>query len=212
MRLWNKGIKHIAGIDEVGRGALAGPLVVGAVILDRNHLENETFLNDETLNLYTQIKDSKLIAPKKRARLSEFIKEHAISYALEQISPKVIDEVGIMGATQLAFFNVTQKLKTKAHYVLTDAFEIKKLTKFDQTNIIRGDNLSISIAAASIIAKVFRDNLMVDLHNDVGDYQKYQFHRHKGYGTKLHREMIELHGPCDIHRRCFEPVKSMFNL
>ncbi len=203
--LWEKGIKYIAGVDEVGRGALAGPLVAAAVILNKDTL----FGNDNVPTDYAQIKDSKLISSKKREALAKFIRENALSYTIEEIPPTVIDEIGIMGATQLAFFNVIQKLEIKAHHVLTDMFEIKKLTKTHQTNIKRGDNLSISIAAASIVAKVYRDSLMIDLHNRVEEYQKYFFCKHKGYGTQLHRDTLLKYGPCDIHRRCFNPLKSI---
>jgi ribonuclease HII len=217
-KLWNQGVNHIAGVDEVGRGALAGPLVVGAVILNIEHLHPKSMRTPKTqnndistslLNNYIQIKDSKLISPNKRARLAEFIRNEAICYSIETIAPATIDTVGITQATQLAFFAAIKNLTTKAQHVLTDTFEIKKLTKEHQTNIKRGDTLSISIAAASIIAKVYRDNLMVQLHQQKR-YKKYSFHKHKGYGTKLHKETIFEHGPSDIHRMCFEPIKSMF--
>lgn len=209
--LWERGIEYIAGIDEVGRGALAGPLVVGAVILNPSHLLRNYDVASELLETYGQIKDSKLISAKKRERLAVFIKQHAISYSIEQITPAIIDSEGITGATQIAFFRAIKNLSTKAQHVLTDTFEIKKLTQQNQTNIVSGDKLSVSIAAASIIAKVFRDDLMVNLHNKVEKYQKYHFHKHKGYGTKLHKDMISEHGPCDIHRKCFEPIKSLLN-
>ena len=214
-QIWHKGLQHIAGVDEVGRGALAGPLVVGAVILNKNHLfaDYRDLMNndvsDELLATYQQIKDSKLLTPKRREALAEFIKTHAISYSIEIIEPAVIDKIGIMPSTQLAFFNAVRNLEITAHHVLTDTFEIKKLTQNHQTNIKSGDRYSITIAAASIIAKVYRDALMVDLHERVEEYKKYHFHKHKGYGTKLHKEAIFEHGPCNIHRKCFEPIKSM---
>lgn len=207
--LWNKGINLIAGIDEVGRGAFAGPLVVGAVILNPKHLSQNYDIPQETWELYTQINDSKLLSAKKREKLSKFIQEIALSYSIAIIESQVIDRIGIMQATQDAFFEAVTKLTPKAQHILTDTFELKKLTQNTQTNIKTGDKLSITIAAASIIAKVFRDSLMVDLHNRVEEYQKYGFDKHKGYGTKAHIEALQQFGPCDIHRRSFEPIKSM---
>jgi len=236
-KLYNDGIRYIAGIDEVGRGPLAGPFVVSAVILDLEKvfdkdlwdlLENKektqrtkVFTNndvkykkaeskektnkDERL-LYTQIKDSKKVSPKKRSILSDFITKEAISYSVEVFQPEEVDEMGISKLTQIAFFNAVRNLKIKPQYVLTDTFEIHKLTKEQQINIVSGDNKSISIASASIVAKVFRDNLMLGMHKI---YPIYGFDRHKGYGTKFHMEALCTHGPCEIHRKSFEPVKTL---
>jgi len=205
---WNNGIEYIAGVDEVGRGALAGPLVVGAVILNREHLQEGQDITcpDSYIEKYKQINDSKLIAPKKRDKLAQFIKEQAIDYTIEMVPAQIIDSVGIAQATQIAFFNAIQNLKIKANHVITDAFEIKKLTTQHQTNVKRGDRLSMTVAAASIIAKVARDELMIRMHTK---YQQYGFDRHKGYGTKMHKQALRDYGYCEIHRKCFEPIKSM---
>ena len=236
-KLFNDGIKYVAGIDEVGRGPLAGPFVVSAVILDLEKifdkdlwdlLENkeknqraekpknndvgyiettlkEKFNRDERL-LYTQIRDSKKVSPKKRNILSDFIKKEAISYSVEVFQPEEVDEMGISELTQVAFFNAVRNLKIKPQFVLTDTFEIRKITKEQQLNIVSGDNKSISIASASIVAKVFRDNIMIDMHKK---YPVYGFDHHKGYGTKYHIEALCAHGPCEIHRKSFEPLKTL---
>ena len=251
-KLYNHGIKYVAGIDEVGRGPLAGPFVVSAVILDLEKIFSRDFENllekiasgDISLNkkpsskakkpktnkdfteeknirnndvmykvkemekakLYTQIRDSKKVTSKKRSILSEFIKNEAINYTIEVFEPGEIDKLGVTEVTQRAFFNSVRSLKIKPQYVLTDMFEVGKITKQHQTNIVNGDDKSISIASASIVAKVYRDNLMIEMHEK---YPKYGFDRHKGYGTKMHMEAIQKFGPCEIHRNSFEPVKSM---
>jgi ribonuclease HII len=203
--LWDGGIKNIAGVDEVGRGALAGPLVTAAVILNKEHLYRNNDVLLELLDLYEQINDSKLLTPKKREKLSDFISKNAIAYSISQIENTEVDSLGISTATQTTFYSSIQNLKIKPEHVLTDTFEIRKLTKADQTNIVKGDTKSITIAAASIIAKVYRDALMVKMHET---YQEYGFDKHKGYGTKQHFEAIEKYGPCKIHRMSFAPLNK----
>jgi len=213
--LYNKGIKYIAGIDEVGRGPLAGPFVVSAVILDLDKIfsrELEQLINDiDTLDLepeiylYTKINDSKLLTPKKRDKLADFIKKEAVSYSIEVFSPEKVDSLGISEITQLAFYGAVKKLKVKPEHVFTDTFEIRKLTREHQVNIVSGDKKSISVAAASIVAKVFRDNIMICMHDK---YPVYGFDRHKGYGTKYHIDALYKYGPCVIHRKSFHPVKD----
>ena len=221
-KLYNDGIKYIAGIDEVGRGPLAGPFVVSAVILDLEKIFGRDFeelieklkINDircrEKDNnkelLYTQIKDSKKVTPKKRDILADFIKNEAISYSIEVFGPEEVDKYGVSQITQLAFFKAVKDLEVKPQYVLTDTFEVKKITKEEQINIVKGDNKSISIAAASIVAKVYRDNIMVEMHKK---YPIYGFDRHKGYGTRYHMDILRSQGPCEIHRKTYEPIKSM---
>ena len=214
-KLYEDGIKLIAGIDEVGRGPLAGPFVVSAVILDLDKLFSikldelpEKLSESKQLPLfpYTQIKDSKQVSARKREVLAEFIKKEAISYSIVTLPPEEVDKLGISATTQKAFFNAIQKLGKKPQHVLTDTFEIVKLTKEHQINIIRGDTRSISIAAASIVAKVYRDNIMCEMHKK---YPNYGFDCHKGYGTKAHMDAIYRFGPCEIHRKSFNPVKSI---
>jgi ribonuclease HII len=209
--LYSKGYRLIAGIDEVGRGPLAGPFVVGAVILDlekvfdalhREHTNNDV-ASRKVLG-YKDINDSKKVSGKKRSILSEFITKEAIAYSIIEISPEQIDKDGLSKVTQIAFYNAVKKLKIKPDFVLTDAFEIKKLTKESQLNIINGDAASITIGAASIIAKVYRDAIMVEMHKK---YPHYGFDKHKGYGTKEHILAIQKWGICEIHRKSFAPIK-----
>ena len=221
--LLSKGIEYIAGVDEVGRGALAGPMVVASVILNPKHLKiladimngskdnTNNDIESEVLENYVQIRDSKLLSPAKREVLSVFIKNSAISYSIEIIDNTTIDGVGVSKCTQMGFFNAISKLAVKAEYILTDAFTIKAIKKRLQTNIIKGDNKSISIAAASIIAKVFRDDLITKMYKRNKEYKPYLFNKNKAYGTHEHINALFKFGPCDIHRKSFEPLKSMLS-
>jgi len=202
-QLWQLGINCIAGVDEVGRGALAGPLVAGAVILNACSTQNEAFKE------YAQINDSKLLTPKKREILSEFIKQTSVCWAVYEIAPAQIDEWGVAKSTQTVFLGAVEKLAVKPQHILVDAFPIKAVDKKIQTNLKHGDRLSISIAAASIIAKVYRDELMRQYHTV---YENYGFDRHKGYGTRRHFEAIALYGPCKIHRFSFSPFRETLGL
>lgn len=215
--LWDKGVDLVAGVDEVGRGALAGPMVVGAVILKMDdffrHCEEHrdeaipakrSNPNDQSTynDIYSQIKDSKLLSPKRRAELSSFIIQNCLCYSIFQVSAQEIDTLGISACTQKAFFGAVKALKIAPEHILTDAFPIKAFPNAIQTNIVAGDRASLTISAASIVAKVFRDSLMCHLGNQ-SDYINYGFAQHKGYGTKLHFEKIVQHGISDIHRQTF---------
>jgi len=216
-KLYDKGIRLIAGVDEVGRGPLAGPFVAGAVILDLNKViqyANRDFLkegkytnndvaDEKILNSYNQIKDSKKLSVKKRFELNKFLLSAVVSYSIVEISPEELDEIGISETTQKAFYKCIQKLKVKPEHILTDAFPIKKIVSDYQTNIKEGDNRSISIASASIMAKVYRDSLMEKMHLL---YPHYGFDRNRGYGTKEHLNAINTFGICPIHRKSFHPV------
>lgn len=216
LSLLNKGINYIAGVDEVGRGPLAGPLVVCAVVLNIEKIVN---IYDEgnkrgqinATNFYSFINDSKKVTQKRREKISEFLVDESICYSISEIANSEIDDIGITQATQKAFYNAVINLTVTPQHVLTDAFEIKNLTKHHQTNINRGDQLSISIASASIIAKVYRDEIMTKLHNESEKYNVYGFDKHKGYGTKQHLDAIKKYGFCDVHRKSFEPIKSMIS-
>lgn len=189
--LLTKGFYYIAGLDEAGRGPLAGPVVAAAVILDRNY-------TIEGLN------DSKKLSDKKRRILFEEIKKHAIDYAITFIDKSVIDEINILEAARLAMIESIKKLKIKPDYIITDAMKIP----YDNSlAIIKGDALSATIAAASILAKVSRDDYMIELDKK---YPEYGFKQHKGYGTKKHIEAIKNYGVImDVHRLTFEPIKSI---
>ena len=191
-KLWEQGLSHIAGIDEVGRGCFAGPVVAAAVILP------------STFNATDKINDSKKLSPKVRKELAEIIKKHATAYSIAEVSVPVINELGIGKATQQAFRMAVSNLEIAPDHILMDAFLIDDIAPTVQTPIIHGDQLSISIAAASIIAKVFRDELMEKLHEQ---YEVYDFFTNKGYGTKKHRDAIGIHGLCDLHRTSFDLFK-----
>ena len=184
--LWASGADYICGVDEVGRGPLAGPVVTAAVILPKD------------FNLLG-VDDSKKLSPKKRDELFEQIKEAAVCWAIGRREPDVIDEINILNATKAAMLDAIENLSVRPDHVLIDAVHLKKLT-IPQTSIIKGDANSVSIAAASIIAKVTRDREMVEMSKI---YPGYAFESNKGYGTKAHYEGLKAQGPCPIHRKTF---------
>lgn len=188
---------HIAGIDEAGRGALAGPVVAAAVILPLNLPQKIAHLN--------KVNDSKKLSAKNREKLFDLIQEHALAHAVGVVSAQIIDEVGIVPATKLAMKAAVSQLNPKADYLLIDGRIKLPQVNLPQQSIIRGDGRSLSIAAASIMAKVSRDRLMTDLSPN---FPHYHFARHKGYGTQIHREAIGTHGPCKIHRFTFAPIRQ----
>lgn len=190
--LWSSGLQMVCGIDEVGRGCFAGPVVAGAVIFPFGS------------KLIEGIADSKLLTPKKREDLAKRIKEMASAWAVGEISVPDINKFGIGQATQMAFSKAVGNLQKAADFFLIDAFYVKTLDKLKQKPIPRGDRISASIAAASIIAKVYRDDLMQKLHLDFPDYG---FDKHKGYGTSFHREKIKKFGFSDLHRKSFNLSK-----
>lgn len=177
---------YICGIDEAGRGPLAGPVVAGAVILPKDC--QILFLND-----------SKKVSEKKRDLLFDEIREKAISFGIGIVGPGRIDEINILQATYEAMREAVARLSVKPDLLLNDAVTIPDLD-LNQLPIIKGDAKSVSIAAASILAKVTRDRMMAEY--DVL-YPEYAFARHKGYGTAVHIQAIKEHGPCPIHRRTF---------
>ena len=181
----------IAGIDEAGRGPLAGPLVCACVIMPKT-------------DLIDGIDDSKKLSPKKREELFDNIVQNAIAYSIIEIDEKTIDEINILNATKLGMKKALESLKVKPEIVLTDAVRIE--TEISQQNIIHGDGLSYNIAAASILAKVYRDRLMQKLSLS---YPQYLFAQHKGYGTKQHIENLKKFGPCPHHRKTF--IKNFGN-
>lgn len=192
---WKNGLQFVAGVDEVGRGCFAGPVVAAAVILPSNFTKTD------------KINDSKKLSAKVRKELATVIKEHALSYAIAEVPVSVINEVGIGKAAQMAFSKAVADLEKAPEHILTDAFPIQSISLHIQTPIIRGDGISISIAAASIIAKVYRDELMESLDLQ---YEVYDFATNKGYGTKKHREAIGKYGLSDLHRTSFNLSKFVF--
>lgn len=190
--LYAKGITLIAGVDEVGRGPLVGPVVTAAVILPVNyHLEGLT--------------DSKKLTEKKRNEFYKIIMQDAISVAVGIKDNKVIDEVNIYEATKLAMYEAINKLDVKPEHVLIDAMKLDKL-EMPSTSIIKGDLKSESIAAASVIAKVTRDSMMYELDLE---YPEYGFKNHKGYPTKSHIENVKQYGLLDNYRFTFSPISDL---
>ena len=190
-RKFNK--KIIAGIDEAGRGPLAGPVVCACVVMP---LEREKIIEG--------INDSKKLSAKKREYLYEKILENAISFSIVEIDEKVIDEINILNATKKGMQKALLNLSIKPDIVLIDAVKIE--TEIPQENIIKGDSLSYNIACASILAKVYRDNLMQKIDKQ---YPQYNFEKHKGYGTKEHIENLKKYGFCPVHRKTF--IKNFIN-
>jgi ribonuclease HII len=191
-KLWNSGVHVIAGIDEAGRGPLAGPVVAAAVVFPPDVL-------------IPGVGDSKTISAPKREKLFDEILRQAVSSGIGIVEPDVIDEVNILNATFLAMNRAVDQLSILPDHLLVDG-NIFRGSSIPHSTIIDGDALSFTIAAASILAKVTRDRLMLDY--DLR-YPGYGFARHKGYGTKEHREAIARLGQCPIHRRSFtvrEPV------
>jgi ribonuclease HII len=192
------GYEFIGGVDEAGRGPLAGPVVAACVVIGRDFK-----IDDEDLEM---INDSKKLTAKKREKLFGIIKAKALAVEIGVVDNEIIDKINILQASFLAMRRAIKKLKIAPSYILTDGkFKIPKL-ETPQTAIIGGDAQVWTIAAASIIAKVSRDWLMSEMDKE---YPEYLFAKHKGYGTKLHMEKILAHGPCPIHRRSFEPLKSL---
>ncbi len=190
--LYSKGFKLIAGVDEAGRGPLAGPVCAAAVILPQGaRIEG--------------VNDSKKLTEKKREALFDIICNTAVAYAIEFVSPTVIDEINIRQATSLAMHNAVQNLDRKADYIIIDGNDgIPFDTPYEY--IIKGDARSQTIAAASILAKVSRDRLMRELDRE---YPEYGFAKHKGYGTKAHMEAIQKYGVSEVHRKTFMTDKVL---
>ena len=181
------GIKYICGVDEAGRGPLAGPVFAAAVILPED-------FEIEGLN------DSKKLSEKKRDLLFDEIIEHALAYSIQSIDHKTIDEINILEATMLAMKTAVENLSIKPERVFIDGNRVPKNMEVPAEFVIKGDATSASIAAASILAKVSRDRLMLEMDKK---YPEYCFAKHKGYGTKLHYEKIREFGPSEIHRLTF---------
>lgn len=182
---WADGAVHIAGVDEVGRGCLFGDVVAAAVILPQGAFHED-------------IRDSKQLSEKKRERMAEWIKEHAVSWSIARVGPEEIDRINIKQAARLAMKMAVESLAVRPDWLLIDAEKVD--CAIPQTPIIKGDRRSLSIAAASILAKVARDGLCQEWDRM---YPEYGIAVHKGYATKVHRENIELFGPSPLHRRSF---------
>jgi ribonuclease HII len=192
------GYKLIGGVDEAGRGPLAGPVVAACVVIDNNFK-----IDSDDLAL---VADSKKLSAKKREKLFSIIKEKVLAVEIGVVDNLTIDKINILQASFMAMRRAIKKLKIEPDYILVDGnFKIPKLEK-SQTAIIGGDAKVFCIAAASIIAKVSRDWMMTEIDKQ---YPEYEFAKHKGYGTKAHFAKIAELGPCPQHRFSFSPVKEM---
>lgn len=184
--LYSAGFRYVAGVDEVGRGPLAGPVVAAAVILPEGF---------DVLG----VDDSKKLTEKKREALFDQIIGCAVAYGVGVVDNYIIDRINILQATKLAMKQALESLEPRPDYILIDALTLKDIA-IPQRGIIKGDSISVSIAAASIIAKVTRDRMMAEFHDR---FPQYAFDQNKGYATKAHYEGIKCYGPCLLHRMSF---------
>ncbi|MFH1610504.1 MAG: ribonuclease HII [Patescibacteria group bacterium] len=193
-KLWKQGYDHIAGLDEAGRGSWAGPVVAGVVILPRKFK-------------IKGIKDSKQLSSLQREKLFLQIIKNSIAWAVGIIPHSVVDEVGILQANKQAFLKAIDKINLDPDYLIFDGIKFFE-PEHEHEFIIKGDDKIMSVAAASIIAKVIRDNLLI-YHHKI--YPEYGFHNNKGYGTREHREALDNHGLCEIHRVTYRPIEEILN-
>lgn len=193
---FQEGYKLIAGVDEAGRGPLAGPVVAACVIIDSN------FEISEDLQA---VADSKKLSAKKREQLFKVIKEKVLAVEISVVSHQVIDKINILQASLLAMKKAVAACKVQPELVLIDGNQKIPNLKTVQQSIVGGDASVFCIAAASIVAKVSRDYLITELSKK---YPEYGFEKHKGYGTKQHLEALKKYGPCPIHRQSFAPIKK----
>jgi len=192
-KFWKKGFRFIGGVDEVGRGAFAGPVVAGVVVFRENQ------------KIDVLINDSKKLTQKQREKADIWIKQNALTYGVGSASVPDINKFGIVKATQIAFRKAIKNCNPKIDFLMIDAFYIpyvKGLNRKNQLPIVKGDSKSVSIAAGSVIAKVYRDKLMTRLSKNP-KYKKYKWNENKGYGTKAHQNAIKLHGKTRLHRVSF---------
>lgn len=186
-KAYDNGYKTVCGVDEAGRGPLAGPVFAAAVVLRKGQI-------------IEGVNDSKKLSEKKREALFDKIKEEALYYCISLVDEKTIDDVNILNATFIAMNNAINGLAVKPDYALIDGNKIPSGIDIDCEAVVKGDAKSASVAAASILAKVSRDRYMLTMAEK---YPQYKFEKHKGYGTKLHYEMLDEYGPSEIHRKSF---------
>ena len=195
--LWAQHVRYVAGFDEAGRGAWAGPVVAGAVILPTDI---------KIIQMLDGVRDSKQLKPERRTILAALIHQQALAWAVGECSAAEIDALGILPATRLAMQRALAALSERADHLLIDALFLPD-EGTPQTALIKGDQRSLSIAAASILAKTHRDAWMVE--SGERTYPQYAFARHKGYGTALHQQRLAEFGPCSIHRHTFAPIAAL---
>jgi ribonuclease HII len=210
MALLSQGYSFIAGLDEAGRGCLAGPVVAAAVMLPllSTPLEKGGMPPGTLLTCFAGVRDSKQLVARERERLYEVIMQHALAVGIGIGSVEVIDERNILQATKYAMRAALEQLAIAPQALLLDAIHLPDIELL-QRSIIKGDELCLTIAAASIIAKVTRDRIMIQLHEH---YPAYGFAQHKGYGTEAHLAALRQYGATPHHRRSFAPVQELFGL
>jgi ribonuclease HII len=194
--LWAQGADLVAGVDEVGRGPLAGPVVAAAVILP----------NKATFSWLERVRDSKVLPPRRREELAQRIRDQATAFGIGVVPHHVVDILGIVQATCAAMQAALSELSTPPDFVLIDFMRLPDCS-LSQRAVVRGDALSLSIACASIVAKVARDRLMLEAEQS---FEGYGFAHNKGYATREHLDALRRLGPCAIHRRTFAPVRACF--
>ena len=198
---WNQGRRRIGGIDEVGRGPLAGPVVAACVVVDR------ALLLEKIPSYFYEIDDSKKVASSKRTELAQRLRaQEGVEIGIGMVDSGTIDRINILQATRLAMRKALEQLAPSPDHLLIDGLKVPAMG-VSQTALIQGDARSFSIAAASIVAKVFRDGLMEQYDQE---FPNYGFARHKGYGTLQHLQNLRRFGPCDLHRRSFAPVQELY--
>ena len=199
-RLWQSGCARLAGVDEAGRGPLAGPVVAAAAILPSRWLQDGLPRDLQGLN------DSKQLTPAQREGFfTRLTADPEVQFGVALVDSDLVDQINILQATYRAMGEALAQLRPAPGHILVDGRPVKVL-RFPQTAIVKGDSLSYSIAAASVLAKVTRDRMMEEFHRV---YPVYGFGAHKGYGTPQHLAAIEQHGPCPIHRRSFAPFRPV---
>src|SRR5512143_3420486 len=194
LQLIRSGHARIAGIDEAGRGAWAGPVVAAAVILDLPEAPS-----------LQEVNDSKKLTARQRDKLYQIVIDHCLAYGIGQGSVEEIDSIGILPATRLAMQRAVEALSPQPEALIIDAVRLPQVSQ-PQLVFNFADSISLSVAAASILAKVTRDRLLIELD---AQYPAYQFARHKGYGTQIHRAALQSVGPCDVHRKSFKPISAL---
>jgi ribonuclease HII len=196
-KLWKEGYKVVVGLDEAGRGPLAGPVVASAVVIS------------DTGQVIPKVRDSKKMTEKQRNETYDEIRKISLAYGVGIVGSRDIDSTGIqkavLEAMRTALEVVEAKLKSKADYIIADGLNILDIPRYKMKKIKQGDAYHYSISAASVLAKVTRDRIMMEYHEK---YPIYGFDTHVGYGTKKHMEAIKKYGICDIHRRSFKPIRA----
>lgn len=199
-QLWEKGVTLVAGLDEAGRGALAGPVAAGAVVLPWDL--------PDLMHQLSGVRDSKVMMPADRTTWAEKIQTVAVAWGVGMAEPAEIDRMGIVPATCLAATRALESLGVVPEHLLVDYLTLPGV-QMPQTPLVKGDARSLSVAAASILAKTARDALLIEMEQS---FPGYGFASHKGYATNMHREAIARLGPCEIHRRSFAPVSEFDSL